>query len=143
MTKAILLLEDGSVFEGTRFGAQRDAICEMVFNTGLTGYLELLTDASYAGQGIVMASPIMGNYGIFEEQGESWRPWVEAMVIRDLTCLQNDIRQAGNLDDYLEKNAGSVLELQNETDLAQNFTSETVRMAELEINQQHDLIAKT
>ncbi|MBP7403261.1 MAG: carbamoyl phosphate synthase small subunit, partial [Clostridia bacterium] len=60
MTQAVLLLEDGSVFEAERFGARHDAVCEMVFNTGLTGYLELLTDASYAGQGIVMASPIMG-----------------------------------------------------------------------------------
>jgi carbamoyl-phosphate synthase small subunit len=76
----------------------------MVFNTGLTGYLELLTDASYAGQGIVMASPIMGNYGIFEEHGESWKPWAEAMIIRDLTRLENDSRKAGNLDDYLERN---------------------------------------
>ena len=104
MTKAILLLEDGSVFEGTRFGARREIICEMVFNTGLTGYLELLTDASYAGQGIVMASPIMGNYGIFEAHSESWKPWAEAMIVRDLTCLENDSRNAGNLDDYLERN---------------------------------------
>ena len=101
MTKAVLLLEDGSVFKGVRFGARRNAVCEMVFNTGLTGYLELLTDASYAGQGIVMASPIMGNYGIFESHGESWRPWAEAMVVRDLTSLENDVRSAGNLDDYL------------------------------------------
>ncbi|MBP7402608.1 MAG: carbamoyl phosphate synthase small subunit, partial [Clostridia bacterium] len=86
------------------FGARHDAVCEMVFNTGLTGYLELLTDASYAGQGIVMASPIMGNYGIFPEHGESWKPWVEAMVIRDLTLLDNDMRQAGNLDAYLADN---------------------------------------
>ena len=104
MRKAVLLLQDGTVFEGARFGAGRDALCEMVFNTGLTGYHELLTDASYAGQGIVMASPIMGNYGIFPEQAESWRPWAEALVVRDLTLLENDARKAGALEHYLLEN---------------------------------------
>ena len=99
--KAFLILEDGSVFAGERFGAPREAICEMVFNTGLTGYLELLTDASYAGQGIVMSSPVIGNYGVFVEHGEADRPWADALIVRDLTHLVNDPRSALDLDAYL------------------------------------------
>ena len=99
--KAYLILADGMVFAGERFGSPREVICEMVFNTGLTGYLELLTDASYAGQGIVMSSPIIGNYGVFTEQGEASRPWAEAFIVRDLTRIINDERDAEDLDDYL------------------------------------------
>jgi carbamoyl-phosphate synthase small subunit len=99
--KAFLILADGTVFPGERFGSPREVICEMVFNTGLTGYLELLTDASYAGQGIVMTSPIIGNYGVFTEHGESGRPWASAMVIRDLTHIVRDERDAEDLEDYL------------------------------------------
>lgn len=104
MQKACLVLSDGSVFEGFRFGAGRDAVCEVVFNTGLTGYLELLTDASYAGQAITMASPIIGNYGIFEDTSESMRPWVEAFIVRDLTAVEGDARQAEDLEAYLKRN---------------------------------------
>jgi carbamoyl-phosphate synthase small subunit len=101
--KAFLILEDGSVFTGEHFGSPREVICEMVFNTGLTGYLELLTDASYAGQGIVMSSPIIGNYGVFTEQSESARPWAEALIVRDLTRIIDDERDAEDLDDYLAR----------------------------------------
>ncbi|MEI8200523.1 MAG: carbamoyl phosphate synthase small subunit [Eubacteriales bacterium] len=104
MQKACLILSDGSVFEGIRFGAARDAVCEVVFNTGLTGYVELLTDASYAGQAITMASPIIGNYGVFENTSESTRPWVEAFILRDLTTVEGDQRQAENLETYLKRN---------------------------------------
>lgn len=99
--KAYLILDDGSVFPGERFGSPKEVICEMVFNTGLTGYLELLTDASYAGQGIIMASPIIGNYGVFTEQSESDRPWADALIVRDLTNLVGDARDAEDLNDYL------------------------------------------
>lgn len=104
MPKACLVLSDGSVFEGTRFGATRDAICEVVFNTGVTGYVELLTDASYAGQAITMASPIIGNYGVFEDTSESSRPWVEAFIVRDLSTIEGDPRQAEDLENYLKRN---------------------------------------
>src|ERR1035437_3055039 len=104
MQKAYLILSDGSVFEGVRFGAKRDAVCEVVFNTGLTGYVELLTDASYAGQAITMASPIVGNYGVFEDTSESTRPWVEAYILRDLTKVEGDQRKAEDLDEYLTRN---------------------------------------
>src|SRR5664280_254752 len=104
MQKACLILSDGNVFEGIRFGAKRNAVCEVVFNTGLTGYVELLTDASYAGQAITMASPIVGNYGVFEDTSESTRPWVEAFILRDLTTVDDDHRNAENLEDYLTRN---------------------------------------
>ncbi len=99
--KAFLILDDGSVFPGERFGSPKEVICEMVFNTGLTGYLELLTDASYAGQGIIMASPIIGNYGVFTEQSESDRPWADALIVRDLTNLIGDARDSEDLNEYL------------------------------------------
>ena len=104
MQKACLVLSDGSVFEGFRFGAEREAVCEVVFNTGLTGYVELLTDASYAGQAITMASPIVGNYGVFEDTSESTRPWVEAFILRDLTTVEGDQRHAEDLEKYLIRN---------------------------------------
>lgn len=101
---AYLILEDGTVFAGEAFGAERETICEIVFNTGLTGYLELLTDASYAGQAIVMSSPVIGNYGVFVEHGEADRPWAEALIVRDLTHLVHDPRSAEDLDEYLTRN---------------------------------------
>ena len=61
---AFLILEDGHVFEGKSFGAQKEVICEVVFNTSMTGYLEVLTDPSYQGQGVVMTYPLIGNYGV-------------------------------------------------------------------------------
>lgn len=99
--KAFLILEDGSIFPGERFGSPREVVCEMVFNTGLTGYLELLTDASYAGQGIVMSSPVIGNYGVFTEQGEANRTWADALIVRDLTHILHDERDAEDLEAYL------------------------------------------
>jgi carbamoyl-phosphate synthase small subunit len=104
MQKACLVVSDGTVFEGFRFGSKREAVCEVVFNTGLTGYVELLTDASYAGQAITMASPIIGNYGVFEDTSESTRPWVEAFILRDLTKVEGDQRQAEDLEEYLIRN---------------------------------------
>ncbi len=102
--KAVLILEDGQIFEGERIGSDRDVICEMVFNTAVTGYVELLTDPSYTGQGVVMSSPIIGNYGVFAEDGESSGPCVEAFVLRYLTPMQNDPRNAMDLNEYLKKN---------------------------------------
>lgn len=101
--KAFLILEDGQVFEGDRIGSDRDVICEMVFDTAVTGYVELLTDPSYIGQGVVMSSPIIGNYGVFEEDTESAKPWVEAFVVRDLTPMESDPRNALDLNEYLKK----------------------------------------
>ncbi len=83
--KATLILANGSVFSGTSIGGTSDRICEMVFNTSMTGYQEILTDPSYAGQGVVMSYPLIGNYGVNHEDNESSRPWVEAFVVRHLS----------------------------------------------------------
>ena len=69
--KAFLILEDGTVFEGTHIGAQKEVISEIVFNTSMAGYLEVLTDPSYAGQAVCMTYPLIGNYGICREDMES------------------------------------------------------------------------
>ena len=71
--RAYLVLEDGSIYEGEARGAFREMACEVVFNTSMTGYLEILTDPSYAGQGVVMTYPMIGNYGVSREDFESIR----------------------------------------------------------------------
>lgn len=76
--KAFLILEDGTVFTGTSIGSTKDMISEIVFNTFMTGYLEVLTDPSYAGQAVVMTYPLIGNYGISTGYGvkEGWAGWI-------------------------------------------------------------------
>lgn len=101
--KAVLILEDGQVFEGERIGSDRNVICEMVFNTSVTGYIELLTDPSYSGQGVVMSSPIIGNYGVFTNDSESTKPWVEAFIVHYLTPMEHDPRNSMDLNEYLTK----------------------------------------
>jgi len=96
-----LILENGAVFKGRQFGSTRKAVCEIVFNTSMTGYLELLTDPSYAGQGIVMTYPIIGNYGIFEADAEAGRPWAEAFIIRENNRLASNFRNEKSLNQYL------------------------------------------
>ena len=80
--KAILVLEDGRAFEGLSFGSEGETFGEMVFNTSMTGYQEILTDPSYAGQIVCMTYPMIGNYGVNESDVESRRPWVEGFVVR-------------------------------------------------------------
>ena len=82
--KAALILANGSVFRGESIGATADRVCEMVFNTSMTGYQEILTDPSYAGQGIVMSYPLIGNYGVNHEDNESQQPWASALIVRHL-----------------------------------------------------------
>ena len=101
--KATLILENGSVFTGQSIGTTTERICEMVFNTSMTGYQEILTDPSYAGQGIVMCYPLIGNYGVNHEDNESARPWGEAFVVRHLSPRGSNFRCEGTLDDYLKK----------------------------------------
>lgn len=101
--KATLILANGSVFRGEPIGARGDRVCEMVFNTSMTGYQEILTDPSYAGQGVVMSYPLIGNYGVNDEDSESARPWVEAFVVRHLSPRGSNFRCQGGLDDYLKK----------------------------------------
>ena len=75
--KAFLILEDGHVFKGTSIGSTREVISEIVFNTSMTGYLEVMTDPSYAGQAVCMTYPLIGNYGICYEDQESRKPWID------------------------------------------------------------------
>lgn len=101
--KATLILENGSVFEGQSIGSTKDRVCEMVFNTSMTGYQEILTDPSYAGQGIVMSYPLIGNYGVNSEDGESDRPWAEALIVRHLSGRGSNFRCERSLNDYLKQ----------------------------------------
>ncbi len=82
--KAFLILEDGHVFNGTSIGAQKEVISEIVFNTSMTGYLEVLTDPSYAGQAVVMTYPLIGNYGICLQDMESEKPGLRLYCKRNL-----------------------------------------------------------
>ena len=102
--KATLILANGSVFEGRSIGTAAERVCEMVFNTSMTGYQEILTDPSYAGQGIVMSYPLIGNYGVNHEDNESSRPWAEALIVRHLARRGSNFRCEGDLDTYLKQN---------------------------------------
>jgi carbamoyl-phosphate synthase small subunit len=102
--KAILALEDGSIFQGTGFGASASACGEVCFNTSMTGYQEILTDPSYKGQIVTMTYPLIGNYGINEMDVESWRPHAAGFVIRELSPVVSNWRADHSLADYLEKN---------------------------------------
>lgn len=101
MRRAILVLEDGETFEGEAFGADANALGEVVFNTGMTGYQEILTDPSYDGQIVTMTSPHVGNYGVNDADLESARPRVAGFVIRDLTSAWSSWRGKGSLHEYL------------------------------------------
>jgi carbamoyl-phosphate synthase small subunit len=102
--KAILALEDGSVFHGTGFGASASACGEVCFNTSMTGYQEILTDPSYKGQIVTMTYPLIGNYGINEQDVESWRPHAAGFVIRELSPVVSNWRADYSLGEYLAKN---------------------------------------
>jgi carbamoyl-phosphate synthase small subunit len=104
MMKAFLILEDGNVFTGESIGAKREIISEIVFNTGMTGYLEVLTDPSYAGQSVVMTYPLIGNYGICYEDMESHKPWVDAFLVRELSRLPSNFRNEESIQSFLERN---------------------------------------
>ena len=100
---ALLVLEDGETFEGTSFGASGNGFGEVVFNTGMTGYQEVLTDPSYEGQVVTMTYPHIGNYGINALDVESARPRVCGFVVRDVPPAWSSWRGEGSLGDYLER----------------------------------------
>jgi carbamoyl-phosphate synthase small subunit len=102
MMKAILALEDGTVFHGEGFGARATACGEVCFNTSMTGYQEILTDPSYKGQIVTMTYPLIGNYGVNTQDVESWRPHVSGFVIRELSPMVSNWRADQSLSDYLE-----------------------------------------
>ncbi len=98
--KAFLILEDGTVFTGASIGSTREVISEIVFNTSMTGYLEVLTDPSYAGQAVVMTYPLIGNYGITPDM-ESERPWPDGLIVRELSGTPSNFRCEGTVQDFL------------------------------------------
>ncbi|MCL6471614.1 MAG: glutamine-hydrolyzing carbamoyl-phosphate synthase small subunit [Firmicutes bacterium] len=99
--KAILALEDGKVFYGYGFGAEGEARGEVVFNTSMTGYQEILTDPSYAGQVVTMTYPLIGNYGVNSEDFESRKPFVEGFIVREVSAIYSNWRSDGSLQDFL------------------------------------------
>jgi carbamoyl-phosphate synthase small subunit len=102
--KAILALEDGTAFHGRGFGAAASACGEVCFNTSMTGYQEILTDPSYKAQIVTMTYPLIGNYGVNEQDVESWRPHVSGFVVRELSPLVSNWRSTKSLAEYLEAN---------------------------------------
>ncbi len=100
--KAILALSDGKVFEGVSFGAEGETSGEIVFNTSITGYQEILTDPSYKGQIVNMTYPLIGNYGICEEDHESMQPYAEGLIIKELSPFPSNWRSKMSLDEFLE-----------------------------------------
>ena len=102
-TPALLALEDGRTFRGTSWAAEGEACGEMVFNTSMTGYQEVLTDPSYAGQIVCMTYPLIGNYGVNEADAESSRPWVEGFVVREASRITSNWRAEESLQSYLKR----------------------------------------
>ncbi len=102
--KATLALEDGTIFRGVSAGAEGEARGEVVFNTSMTGYQEVLTDPSYAGQIVTMTSPQIGNYGVSPDDVESRAPRVAGFIIRDESPVASNWRASGTLRDYLVAN---------------------------------------
>lgn len=102
--KALLVLADGTIFEGRSFGSPGETMGELVFNTSMMGYQEILTDPSYRGQIVVMTYPLIGNYGINDEDIESQRPWVEGFVVKESSGIASNWRSQRGLDDFLKEN---------------------------------------
>jgi carbamoyl-phosphate synthase small subunit len=104
LNAAILALEDGTVFEGKSFGAPKDSLGEVVFNTAITGYQEIFTDPSYAGQIVVLTNPQIGNYGANAYDQEAARPYIEGLVVREFSRLASNWRSEENAEQFLAGN---------------------------------------
>ena len=109
--EAILLLDDGKLFKGTTFGATGQAIGEVCFNTGMTGYQEILTDPSYAKQIVTMTAPHIGNYGVNSEDIESEKIQVSGFVIKEESIFPSNWRSEMSLGDYLNKQNLSLIHI--------------------------------
>lgn len=101
--KAFLILEDGTVFTGQHIGADREVVSEIVFNTSMTGYLEVLTDPSYAGQAVCMTYPLIGNYGICEEDMQSKRAWPDGFIVHEISDFYSNFRSQLSIQSFLLK----------------------------------------
>ena len=99
--EAYLILADGTTFRGSAIGAVKEVISEVVFNTSMTGYQEVLTDPSYAGQAVTMTYPLIGNYGICREDMESYRAWPDAFLVRELTQVPGNWRAENTIQNFL------------------------------------------
>lgn len=102
--KVYLTLQNGKVFQGVRFGAEGDTVGELVFTTGMTGYIETLTDPSYYGQIVTQTFPLIGNYGMITPDTESKKPWVSAYIVREKCDNPSNFRCESALGEYLKKN---------------------------------------
>jgi len=102
--EAILALEDGKVYRGTSFGAEGESAGEVVFNTSMMGYQEILTDPSYKGQMVCMTYPLIGNYGVNKEDVESTKPFVEGFIVKELSRIYSNWRATEGLGSYLKRN---------------------------------------
>ncbi|WP_041138836.1 carbamoyl phosphate synthase small subunit [Beduini massiliensis] len=102
--KAYLILENGDSFEGISIGAKREVVSELVFNTSMSGYLEILTDPSYAGQSVIMTYPLIGNYGVCLEDQESSSVFTEGLIVSELSRIGSNFRTEMDLDTYLKLN---------------------------------------
>ena len=107
--QAMLALEDGRVFRGKGFGAETECSGEVVFNTSLTGYQEIFTDPSYAGQIVVLTNPHIGNYGTTPHDAESAKPMIEGLVVREFSPMSSNWRSTEVADEYLERNGIPVI----------------------------------
>ena len=101
--QAFLILEDGTVMEGLHIGADKEVISEIVFNTSMAGYLEVLTDPSYAGQAVCMTYPLIGNYGICKDDMESAQPWSDGFIVRELSRTASNFRCDYTIQQFLEE----------------------------------------
>src|SRR5271163_3213509 len=104
LNPAVLALEDGTVFEGHSFGAPTERSGEVVFNTAITGYQEIFTDPSYAGQIVVLTNPQIGNYGANAYDQESARPYIEGLVVREFSRVASNWRSEENAEQFLSEN---------------------------------------
>ena len=103
MKKAFIVLENGQVFEGQRFGADGEALGELVFTTGMVGYIETLTDPCYYGQIVVQTFPLLGNYGMINEDTEGKKSFVKGVVVREWCDTPSNFRMDSDIDEYLKK----------------------------------------
>ncbi|NLL76559.1 MAG: carbamoyl phosphate synthase small subunit [Clostridiales bacterium] len=101
--KSFLILEDGTVFEGIHIGAEKEIISEIVFNTSMAGYPEVLTDPSYAGQAVCMTYPLIGNYGVCRDDMESKKPWPDGFIVRELSRVSSNFRSDMTIQEFLEE----------------------------------------
>ena len=110
MKQALLVLRDGRLFSGQPLGAEGETSGEVIFNTAMSGYQEILTDPSYRGQIVTMTYPMIGNYGLNDEDVESRRPWVNGLIVREASVHPSSWRGRLSLDDYLKAHGIVALE---------------------------------